>query len=59
VEVNEERIESWNERLEFQRERLLKQFFNMEAAIGKLQANMNAINRIAPLPALTPSRSTR
>jgi flagellar hook-associated protein 2 len=59
VEVNQERIDLWTARLDLQRERLLKQFFNMEAAIGKLQSNLSAINRIAPLPPLTLRQSSR
>jgi flagellar hook-associated protein 2 len=57
VETNQQRIDAWTLRLDLQRERLLKQFYNMEAAIGKLQTNLTAINRIAPLPPLTARRS--
>jgi flagellar hook-associated protein 2 len=53
VETNQKRIDAFTARLDIQRERLLKQFFAMESAIGKLQNNLSAINRIAPLPPLT------
>ena len=39
--------------LDRERERLLLQFYNLELAIGKQQANIDAITRIQPLPPLT------
>ncbi len=49
VERNNERIDAMNERLSNERERLLKQFYDMEAAISKLQSNQQYISAIQPL----------
>ncbi|MCH8268798.1 MAG: hypothetical protein IH846_14890 [Acidobacteria bacterium] len=53
IELRAERIAFLSERLESERERLLKQFFNMEIAIGKLQSNLAAIASLAPLPLIS------
>ncbi|WP_164102773.1 flagellar filament capping protein FliD [Candidatus Laterigemmans baculatus] len=47
IEHGTERIQAMNERLESQRNRLLKQFFAMESAIAKLQTNQQYISRIS------------
>jgi flagellar hook-associated protein 2 len=49
IELNTERIEAWNARLERSRERMLLEFYRMELAIGKIQNNSGAIQAIAPL----------
>jgi flagellar hook-associated protein 2 len=49
VEANRQRVDSMNLKLERERERLLKQFFAMEQAIGKLQNNQSAIDSIKPI----------
>lgn len=46
IEQNNQRLESFDLRLDRQRTRLLTQFFNMETAIGKLQSNLTALNSI-------------
>lgn len=49
VERNNERIDAMNTRLDNERERLLAQFYNMEAAISKLQSNQQYVSAIQPL----------
>ncbi|WP_153556793.1 flagellar filament capping protein FliD [Roseimaritima sediminicola] len=49
IERNSERIDALNTRLENERERLLKQFYDMEAAISKLQSNQQYVTGIQPL----------
>lgn len=46
VDRNNQRIEGMNERLASERERLLKQYYAMEAAIAKLQSNQQYLSRI-------------
>jgi flagellar hook-associated protein 2 len=46
IEVNNQRISSFNVRLEKQRTAMLTQFYNMETAISKIQSNLTAINSI-------------
>lgn len=46
IERNDSRVESMNDLLESQRERLLKQYYDMEQAIAKLQANTSSIGAI-------------
>lgn len=53
IEQNEQRIEAMDVRLDAQRERLYMQFYRMELAIGKLQANLTAVDSIQALPPLT------
>jgi flagellar hook-associated protein 2 len=53
IEQNEERIAHWDARLDIQRERLLLQFYRMELAIGRLQANLSALDSIQVLAPLT------
>ena len=55
IELHQERIASWNERLDRQRELLLNQFFAMESIIGNLQNSLEAVQQIAALPPLTSS----
>ncbi|QEG39711.1 flagellar filament capping protein FliD [Roseimaritima ulvae] len=49
VESNNERIDTLNTRLDNERERLLTQFYNMEAAISKLQSNQQYVSAIQPI----------
>lgn len=49
IDLNSDRIESFNKRLDNQRERMLKQFYDMEAAIAKIQSNMSSIQKIQPI----------
>lgn len=46
VDRNNQRIEGMNERLAGERDRLLKQYYAMEAAIAKLQTNQQYLSRI-------------
>lgn len=46
IDRNDLRIQSMNDRLEGERERLLKQFFAMESAIAKLQSNQQYVSQI-------------
>lgn len=43
---NLERIKRMNERLDRKSEQLLRQFYNLELTIGKLQSNIDAVNSI-------------
>ncbi len=52
IEQNEERIAHWDARLEIRRQRLYLQFYRMELAIGKLQANLSALEAFNPVPPL-------
>ena len=52
IDFNSERISFLEDRLSRQRELLLNQFFNMELAIGKIQANLTAIDSIQAVPPL-------
>jgi len=45
-ELNTERIASMTARLERKSEQLLKEFYNLEVTIGKLQNNQTALNQI-------------
>ncbi len=56
VNTNQERIDALNGRLDRQREQLLKQFYNMEATIAKLQDSLSAIQGIQALPSLAISK---
>ena len=50
IEQNGKRVESFDIRLDKQRERMLKQFYNMETAIAKLQSNLSALNQMQIIP---------
>ena len=50
IEENEERIARLNARLDVQRERLYLEFYRMELALGRLQANFSAVDSIQPMP---------
>ncbi len=50
IEQNGKRIDAFNVRLDRQRESLLKQFYNMETAIAKLQQNLTALNQLQIIP---------
>lgn len=49
IDLNNSRIDSLNKRLDNERDRLLKQFYDMEASIAKIQANLASISKIAPI----------
>lgn len=49
IAFNNDRIESLNDRLENERERLLRQYYSMEQAIAKIQSNQQAVSRITPI----------
>ncbi len=59
IDANQDRINSMNKRLENRRERLLWQFYRMEAAIAKLKDSMNALSAIQLLPSLLSQSSTQ
>jgi flagellar hook-associated protein 2 len=59
IEINNERIVFQNRRLEKERERLLKYFYNLELSIGKLQSNIDAISQIQPIPPLYSTQQSR
>jgi len=56
IDQNQDRIAFMEERLDVQRERLLLQFYRMEAAIGKMQSSLSALEAIQPLTPLTSSK---
>lgn len=58
IERNQSRVESLNERLAAERERLLKQFFDMEAAVAKIQENQQYLSAIRPASAPQPSNGS-
>jgi flagellar hook-associated protein 2 len=49
IDAGGKRIESFNIRLDNERNRLLKQFYGMEEAISKIQRNQSSISSIKPL----------
>jgi len=49
LERNNDRVESLNERLASERERLLKQYYAMEEAIAKIQSNQQYVSQIGLL----------
>jgi len=49
VGSNEKRIDVLNARLAVKRERLLREFTNMELAVGKLQGNLQALQAFSPV----------
>ena len=55
VNDNLDRIEFLDERIERFRELTLKQFFNLELALGKLQNNLSALSQIQAIPPLSVS----
>lgn len=52
IELNQQRIDAWNVRLEKYREQTTMKFIRLEEAIAKIQNNLSAINGIAALPPL-------
>jgi flagellar hook-associated protein 2 len=52
IEINNERITAFNQRLDRERERLLKNFYDLENVIGKLQSSLTAITNLQPIPPL-------
>ncbi len=59
IERNERRIETMTARLKTERERLLLQMYRMEAAIGRMQSQLSAIENLQPLAPLATLRSKR
>jgi flagellar hook-associated protein 2 len=57
IDTNFERIDFLTTRLERERERLLKYYYNLELAISKIQANMSVIESIAPMPLMIGGRN--
>ena len=58
IDSYNDRIEFYNTRLERERERLLKYYYNLELAISKIQASQSALAALSPLPPLTSSSSS-
>lgn len=52
IDTYSERIENWNVRLTKKRDALLKKFYNLELALGKLTNNLNTIGSLQALPPL-------
>lgn len=57
IDTNNSRIESLNESLDRQRERLLLQFTQLETIIANLQSNASAIDSLQPIEPLSITRS--
>ncbi|GIW94806.1 MAG: hypothetical protein KatS3mg110_2847 [Pirellulaceae bacterium] len=53
IEQNNERIDFWNKRLEKQQQILLAQFFRLENVVARMQATLDALSRLQPVPPLT------
>jgi hypothetical protein len=53
-----ERIAAFDERLEKARERLLKEFYNMELLIGRIRSNLDAIGSIQYIAPVSRSSSS-
>lgn len=53
IEANTERIASWDERLERQRERLLLDFFRLETVISRMRESLAALSSFQVVPPLT------
>ena len=51
------RIDFLNERLDRSRERLLKQFFNMELVVGRIRNSLTAISQIQYIPPVSRSQA--
>lgn len=49
IDENEARIADFDTRLDKQRERLLRYFYNLELAISKIQANMSVVESLTPM----------
>ena len=58
IDINNARIESLNESLDRQRERLLLQFTQLETIIANLQNNASAIDSLQPIEPLSIARSS-
>ena len=58
IEQNQARIDLMNDRLEDQRERLYTQFYRMEEAIGKMQADLSIVSALQPITASGASSTT-
>jgi len=56
IDINQERIDRFNDSLERQRERLLLQFFQLEQVIAGLQQSQSALNSLQPLAPLVSTR---
>ena len=49
IEDQGKRIDTWNARLDRNKERLLNQFFRLEETISRIQNNLSAIQQIQPI----------
>ena len=58
LEAYNDRLEFYDQRLERERNRLLKYYYNLEIAISKIQSSQSALASLAPLPASTSSASS-
>jgi flagellar hook-associated protein 2 len=59
IDVNTRRLEALDARLESERERLLKQFFDMEEAVARMQSDLAAIQGLQALAPLSVSLGQR
>ncbi len=59
IDANADKIDFYNQRLERERERLLKYYYNMEIAISKIQANMSVVQSLAPMPLIIGGSSSQ
>lgn len=57
IDTNFERIEFLTGRLDVEKDRLLKYYYNLELAISKIQANMSVVEQIAPMPLMIGNQS--
>jgi flagellar hook-associated protein 2 len=58
IEQNNERVASMDLRLDRQRNRLLKQFYDMELTIARLQQNLSALNQLQVIPPISRTRES-
>ncbi len=58
IDSNNTRISQLSDRLDRQRENLLTVFYNLETTVSKLQDNLNALQSLQIIPALTSSSSS-
>jgi len=56
IDINQDRIDSFNDSLDRQRERLLLQFFQLEQVIAGLQQSQTALSALQPLAPLVSAR---
>ncbi|TWT33318.1 flagellar filament capping protein FliD [Blastopirellula retiformator] len=49
IDLNQERIDTWNEKLERRQEILLNQFYDLESTLANIQANTQYLSAIQPI----------